>query len=113
MAMAPDTARILRIAGASVTPRNLAATMEQLTGQRSRLVGPGGAPVLGAMIRAARVLAPQPGAVFPASQGMQYLRGMMDGSGKLEPLDISRYPGLRWTGSRRCWRMPGLPRPGQ
>ena len=100
-ALDPDTPRILRIAGDSVTPRDLAATMQLLTGNRFRLVRPGGAPVLSAMIKVARTIAPQPGAVFPACQGMQYLRDMMDGSGKLEPLNNDRYPGLTWTKARQ------------
>jgi len=96
-ALDPDTPRILRIAGDSVTPRDLAATMQMLTGHRFRLVRPGGTPVLSAIIKVARVLAPQPSAVFPAWQGMQYLRDMVDGSGKLAPLDNDRYLDMSWT----------------
>jgi len=100
-ALDPETPRILRIAGDVVTPRGLAATMQLLTGQRFRLVRPGGVPVLSGMIGLARLLAPQPGSVFPAWQGMQYLRDMMEGRGKLEPLDNSRYPELSWTSARQ------------
>jgi nucleoside-diphosphate-sugar epimerase len=100
-ALDPDTPRTLRIAGDSVSPRDLAATMQLLTGRRFRLARPGGVPVLGAMIRLTRTLAPQPGAVFPAWQGMQYLRDMMDGTGKLEPLDNDRYPEINWTKARQ------------
>ncbi|PSJ36624.1 NmrA family NAD(P)-binding protein [Allosphingosinicella deserti] len=103
-AMDDSAPRILRIAGDEVTPRDLAATMERLTGRRFRLVRPGGAVVLGAMIGIARRIAPQPGAVFPAWQGMQYLRDMMDGSGKLGPLDNDRYPGIRWTKAEQVLR---------
>jgi len=99
-ALDPDTPRILRIAGDSVSPRDLAATMQLLTGRRFQLAKPGGVPFLGAMIRLTRTLAPQPGAVFPAWQGMQYLRDMMDGTGKLEPLDNDRYPEINWTKAR-------------
>ncbi|WP_375419828.1 NmrA family NAD(P)-binding protein [uncultured Sphingomonas sp.] len=100
-ALDPDTPRTLRIAGDSVSPRDLAATMQLLTGRRFRLAKPGGVPVLSAMIRLTRTLAPQPGAVFPAWQGMQYLRDMMDGTGKLEPLDNDRYPEINWTKARQ------------
>ncbi|WP_458441646.1 hypothetical protein [Methylorubrum extorquens] len=52
------------------------------------------------MIAAARILAPGRGQVFPISQGMQYLHDMFGGTGKLDPLDNGRYPGLLWTGVR-------------
>jgi hypothetical protein len=32
---------------------------------------------------------------------MQYLRDMMDGTGKLEPLDNDRYPEINWTKARQ------------
>jgi len=84
-----------------VTPRELAATMQVLTGHRFGIVRPGGIPVLSTMIGLTRLLAPQPGAVFPAWQGMQYLRDMMEGDGKLEPLDNARYGGITWTDARQ------------
>lgn len=90
-ALDPQTPRFLRIAGDVVTPRMLAAIMRDLTGHRYRLFNPGGLRVLDAMIATARRLAPQPGAVFPAWQGMQYLRDMMRGDGMLDPLDNGRY----------------------
>ncbi|AQR63464.1 NmrA family protein [Brevundimonas sp. LM2] len=106
-ALDPTTPRILRIAGDVVTPRDLATTMQGLTGRRFRLVRPGGTAVLSGMIGLARTLAPQTGAVFPAWQGMQYLRDMMEGRGKLHPLDNDRYPGLSWTGAREVLAAAG------
>ncbi|WP_255531712.1 hypothetical protein [Roseomonas sp. KE2513] len=35
--------------------------------------------------------------MFPPWQGLQYLRDMFGGKGKLAPLDNGRYPGLSWT----------------
>ena len=52
------------------------------------------------MIRIAKRVAPQPGEPFPPWQGMQYLRDMFSGRGKLDPLDNGRYPDLRWTSVR-------------
>jgi hypothetical protein len=43
---------------------------------------------------------PQSDAVFPAWQGMQYLRDMASGRGKLEPLDNDRYGRRPWTSAR-------------
>ena len=105
-AMDPTTPRILRIAGDVVTPRDLAATMQDLTGHRFRLFRPGNIAMLGGIIRLTRLIAPQSGAVFPAWQGMQYLRDMMSGHGKLEPLDNDRYPGIVWTRARQVLSDP-------
>ncbi len=92
--------RILRIAGDSVSARGIAQTMTELTGKQYRTLWAGSIGSLGVMIRLARVVAPQPDAVFPAWQGLQYVRDMFGGRAKLHPLDNGRYPGLRWTSVR-------------
>ncbi len=89
--------RFLRIAGDVVTPRSLAATATALWGKRFGLWRAGGVGRLGALIRIARTLTPRSDAPFPAWQGMQYLRDMSSGRGKLEPLDNDRYGSLSWT----------------
>ena len=99
-ALDPDAPRTLRIAGDSVNARELADVMTELTGERFRLTRAGGLGLLGGLIRVARVVAPQPGALYPPWQGMQYLHNMFSGLGKLEPLDNDRYPGLTWTRAR-------------
>jgi hypothetical protein len=55
---------------------------------------------LGLLIRLTKLVAPQPRATFPPWQGMQYMRDMFSGRGKLEPLDNDRYPDVRWTSIR-------------
>ena len=95
-ALDPDPPRVLRIAGEVVTPRDVAAAMTEATGRQFKTLRVGGLGGLGAMIRVAKSFGP-PGAVFPPFQGMQYLRDMMSGRGKLHPLDNDRYPGLTWT----------------
>jgi len=56
--------------------------------------------MLDTMIRVGMVLAPQPDAVFPPWQGMQYLRDMFTGDARLTPRDNARYPAPRWTSVR-------------
>jgi nucleoside-diphosphate-sugar epimerase len=94
------TPRILRIAGDSVSARGIAAAMSEVTGERYRTLWAGSIGSLGFMIRVAKLVAPQPRAAFPPWQGMQYMRDMFSGRGKLEPLDNNRYPDLRWTSIR-------------
>ena len=92
--------RFLRIAGATISPRQLAAIMTGLTGKRFGLWRAGGIGLLSLMIRVAHTLTPRSDAIFPAWQGIQYLRDMASGRGKLEPLDNDRYGSRRWTSVR-------------
>jgi hypothetical protein len=92
--------RFLRIAGATVSPRALASIMTDLTGEHFGLWRAGGIGLLSAVIRVARVVTPRSDAVFPVWQGMQYLRDMSSGRGKLGPLDNDRYDGRPWVSAR-------------
>ncbi len=96
-ALDPTTPRILRVAGDSVSVRDIAAMMSGISGERFRPLWVGSIGMLGAMIRAAKLITPQPQAAFPPWQGMQYMRDMFSGCGRLTPLDNDRYPELRWT----------------
>ncbi|MGI4745311.1 MAG: aromatic alcohol reductase [Janthinobacterium lividum] len=99
-ALDPEAPRFLRIAGDVVTPRSLADTMTEVTGKRFRLFRAGGVGRLSVIIRVVRRLAPQPDAVFSVWQGMQYLRDMASGRGKLQQLDNDRYRVVPWTSAR-------------
>jgi len=96
-AMDETTPRILRIAGDSVSARDLAAAMTGATGERYRTLWAGSLGSLGVMIRIAKRVAPGTDTVFPPWQGMQYMRDQFSGRARLEPLDNARYPELRWT----------------
>ena len=108
--------RVLRVAGDTVSARGIAGTMTDVTGEQYRTLRAGGIGSLGVLIRLAKIVAPQPRAAFPPWQGMQYMRDMFSGRGKLHPLDNDRYPGLRWTSVREqlaagpaaaSWARPG------
>ena len=96
-AMDPTTPRLLRIAGAVTSPRGLAAAASEIIGKPFKTLRVGGIGVLEGMIKVARLVAPGRGEVFPPWQGMQYMRDMFSGDGKLGTLDNDRYPGMRWT----------------
>ena len=100
-AMDEATPRFLRIAGNSVSVREIAATMAAVTGQQYYPLWAGSIGMLGAMIRIARIVSPQPNAIFPPWQGMQYMRDQLSGRGKLDRLDNERYPHLSWTSVRK------------
>jgi hypothetical protein len=99
-ALDSSTPRFLRIAGDELSARELAAVVTEVTGEKYRLLRAGSLGMLGVLIKIARTLAPAEEEVFPAWQGMQYMRNMFDGRAKLEPLDHGRYPGIRWTTAR-------------
>jgi nucleoside-diphosphate-sugar epimerase len=96
-ALEPSTPRFLRIAGDQLSARELAAVVTEVTGKKFRLLRPGGLGMLGTLIKVARTVAPGEKELYPAWQGMQYMRNMFDGRARLEPLDNDRYPGMRWT----------------
>lgn len=99
-AMDPAAPRDLRIAGGSASPRDIARIASDVSGRTYRTLRAGGMGRLGLVIRTARLVAPSNDAVFPAWQGMQYLRDMMSGRGHLKPLDNARYGKSDWTDIR-------------
>jgi nucleoside-diphosphate-sugar epimerase len=97
VALDHDTPRVLRIAGATVSARDIAAAVSQVTGEHYRTLRIGSVTTLAQLARVARRMAPQPGQVFPAWQAIQYMRDMFSGQAQLDPLDNDRYPGPKWT----------------
>jgi nucleoside-diphosphate-sugar epimerase len=107
-ALDPSTPRFLRIAGDQLSARELTAVVSEVTGTKFRLLRAGSLGTLGAFIKIARALGPGEKELYPAWQGMQYMRNMFDGRAKLEPLDNDRYPGIRWTTARDVLAAPRL-----
>ena len=99
-ALDDTTPRILRIAGDSVSARDIAAVMSSVSGERYRPLWAGTLGTLGVMIRIAKLVAPQPDAAFPPWQGMQYMRDQFSGRVRLTHIDNGRYPGVSWTSAR-------------
>ncbi|MBE7211385.1 MAG: NmrA family NAD(P)-binding protein [Gluconacetobacter diazotrophicus] len=93
----PDAPRILRIAGDSPSPVDLAHLMSELSGRPWRPLRLGSIPAMGVLIATLRTLTPRTDAPFPIWQGLQYLRDMMSGRGRLHPLDNARYGRTRWS----------------
>jgi nucleoside-diphosphate-sugar epimerase len=96
-ALDPTAPRYLRVAGEEISARGLARAAKEATGKEFSLLRAGCLGRLDTLIKVTRTLAPARREVFPAWQGMQYLRDMFSGLPKLAPLDNDRYPGIRWT----------------
>lgn len=98
-AMDNDSPRLLNICGDRVTARDLARIAGTVRQQPYRVLPAGTIGMLGLMIGLAKRVAPgKPGDLYPAWQGMQYMRNLFAGEGMLDtPFDNDRYSGLRWT----------------
>ncbi|MBB6612800.1 NmrA family NAD(P)-binding protein [Pontibacter sp. Tf4] len=96
-ALDPTTPRYLRIAGDVLNVYSLRDAATKATGEEFGLLRVGGLGLLNAIIKVTKALTPDSKDVFPAWQGMQYMRDMFTGLPKLEPLDNNRYPEIKWT----------------
>lgn len=96
-AMDAGAPRFLRIAGDRITARGIAATMTELTGTKFRLLRPGGVGLLNVFIKIAKTVAPGKEELYPAWQGMQYMRDMVEGRVAIDAYDNNRYEGMKFT----------------
>ncbi|MCP9235398.1 NmrA family NAD(P)-binding protein [Lewinella sp. JB7] len=96
-ALDTEAPRFLRIAGESLSARQLRDAATAATGDNYRLLHVGGVGLLSTLIDVTRLIVPRRGEVYPPWQGMQYMRNMYSGRAKLSPLDNARYPDIRWT----------------
>ena len=110
VALDAEAPRFSRIAGSSVSTRQLAEIMTGLTGTTYKSFRPGGLALFSVIIAVVRALTPKSDDAFPAWQGMQYMRDMLSGRGKLTPLDNARYGKTDWT-SVETILAGALPRP--
>lgn len=99
-ALDSSTPRYLRLAGDVLSAQDLRAVASEVTGEDFKLLRPGGLGLFNFLIKLTKTLTLERGEVFPAWQGMQYMRDMFSGLPKLEPLNNNRYPEIRWTSVR-------------
>jgi nucleoside-diphosphate-sugar epimerase len=103
-ALDPSTPRYLRIAGDQISPLEIRTVTTEVTGKKYSLFRAGGLGLLSMIIKIARNISSGENEVYPAWQGMQYMRNMADGRALLNPLDNNRYPGLHWTTVKKFLR---------
>ncbi|MBC8154325.1 MAG: NmrA family NAD(P)-binding protein [Bacteroidetes bacterium] len=96
-ALDPSTPRFLRIAGDQISTRQIKTVVSEVTGNTFRLVRAGGLGMLRTISKVAKTVAPGANDLYPAWQGMQYMRDMLEGRAKIALYDNDRYPGMRWT----------------
>ena len=96
-ALDDSTPRYLRIAGDQISPKEIRELMNRISGEKFRLIKTGGLGLLGIIIKIAKTFSPAKNEIYPAWQGMQYMRNMMDERASLTTTDNDRYPGMKWT----------------
>jgi hypothetical protein len=96
-ALDAKTPRFLRVAGDQQAARGLVRIASEVTGRDFALLRGGSLARLDRVTKLLRTVYPAKNQVFSPWQGLQYLRDMFSGEGKLEPLANDRYAGMRWT----------------
>ena len=97
VALDVSTPRYLRISGDQISPEEIREVMNKVSGQKFRLIRTGGLGLLSILIKVAKLFSPGKTKIYPAWQGMQYMRNMMDDRANLNTIDNSRYPDMKWT----------------
>jgi uncharacterized protein YbjT (DUF2867 family) len=103
-ALDDDAPRVIEVAGAQVSARDVARTMTELTGTPFKLQWAGTTGTLSAMSKVGKKLSKNPDETFPAWQGMQYFVSMFSGEAQLRHVDNDRYGPHAWTSVRDVLR---------
>ena len=96
-AMDDNSPRYLRIAADRLSCNDFVQLLSELTNKKYKLFRPGGIGLLNFMIRMTRFFSPSKKELYPAWQGMQYMRDMMEGRIIFQKYDNDRYSNITWT----------------
>lgn len=92
-----NTPRFLRIAGEKLTCNDFVKLLSELTNNKYKILRPGGISLLNFLIKLTRFFSPSEKELYPAWQGMQYMRDLMEGRIVFQTYDNDRYPSIEWT----------------
>jgi len=92
-----NTPRYLRIAGDRLSCNNFVKLLTELTTKNYKIFRPGGINLLNFLIRVTRFFSPSKNELYPAWQGMQYMRDIMEGRIIFQKYDNDRYLNIKWT----------------
>lgn len=95
-ALDETTPRYLKIAGDSISCTEVADIMTQLTNNSYKIFKPGGIGLFNVIISLTKFFDFSKKELYPAWQGMQYMRDMMEGRAVINKHDNDRYP-VAWT----------------
>jgi nucleoside-diphosphate-sugar epimerase len=92
-----NTPRYLRIAGDKLSCNDFVKLLTELTRKQYKIFRPGGISLLNFIIKMTRFFSPSKNELYPAWQGMQYMRDMMEGRIVFQKYDNDRYSYIKWT----------------
>ena len=92
-----NTPRYLRIAGDKLSCNDFVKLLTRLTRKRYKIFRPGGINLLNFLIKVTRFFSPSENELYPAWQGMQYMRDIMEGRIIFQKYDNNRYLHINWT----------------
>jgi nucleoside-diphosphate-sugar epimerase len=96
-ALDDNTPRFLRIAGDRLSCNDFVKLLTEITNEKYKLFRPGGIGFLNTVIALTRFFSPSKNELYPAWQGMQYMRDMMEGRIIFQEYDNNRYSNIQWT----------------
>jgi NmrA-like family len=96
-ALDDNAPRYLRIAGDRLSCNNFVQLLTELTSKNYKLFRPGGIGLFNFLIKVTRFFSPSKNELYPAWQGMQYMRDMMEGRIIFQKYDNDRYANIKWT----------------
>jgi hypothetical protein len=97
VALDENTPRYLRIAGDSVNAHDARNIVSDITGFDFGLFRPGGIGLINTIINVAKFFGKNSKELYPAWQGMQYMRDMMEGRAERNVHANDRYKNIHWT----------------
>jgi uncharacterized protein YbjT (DUF2867 family) len=97
VALDDNTPRFMRIAGDRLTCNDFVKLLSDFTKEKYKLFRPGGIGLLNTVISLTRFFSPSKNELYPAWQGMQYMRDMMEGRIIFQKYDNDRYSSVKWT----------------
>jgi len=97
VALDENTPRYLRIAGDKLSCNTFVKLLTELTTKKYKIFRPGGIGRLNFLIRVTRFISPSKNELYPAWQGMQYMRDIMEGRIIFQKYDNDRYSDIKWT----------------
>jgi hypothetical protein len=92
-----NTPRYLRIAGDKLSCNDFVKLLTELTRKQYKIFRPGGINLLNFLIKMTRFFSPSEKELYPAWQGMQYMRDIMEGRIIFQKYDNDRYSSIKWT----------------
>ena len=97
VAIDDSTPRYLNIAGDKLSCNDFVQLLTELKNEKYTLFRPGGIGLLNVLIKLTRFFSPSKNDLYPAWQGMQYMRDMMEGRVVFQKNDNDRYSTIKWT----------------